>query len=401
MDISRSESAKIIIHNYFNRNEITKDRLETTAAIIKGSGYIQIDSIARVQRAHHHTLFARDHRYKPELYEQLLSNKRIFEGWGHAMSILPMQDYRFHQRRMELFSQNPWYKSTYPKIKKIIPVILDKIKSEGAVSSLDFPSGERVRGGWNTIKLTKLALHLLHLQGKLMVVQRRNFRKYYDLPERALPSNLNTKNPTSTEIAEYVVDKALENLTIASQKEIAEYLQIIDKAAISKVLLKKEASGDIEQIKIGENPKKKYWMNGRHAKGNINENEEKLMRILSPFDNILINRIWLEDIFDFYYRLECYLPVAKRRFGFFSLPLLYDYSYVGLMDCTSDKADNLLRINNLHIEEKYIKDGEFRARFHQELRAFSDFNTCDTIVAEDTLSYPIKTFIKETLNDRY
>ena len=155
---------------------------------LKHLGYIQIDTISVVQRAHHHTLWNRNPRYKASQLDQLLADKQVFEYWSHAAAYLPFRDYRFSLPRKYAFAsgdQNHWYK----RDEQMLKWVLKRIATEGPLMAKDFEhTGKRI-DPWRT-KPAKRALEYLFMQGDLMVPYRINFHKVYDLTERVLPESI-------------------------------------------------------------------------------------------------------------------------------------------------------------------------------------------------------------------
>ena len=165
--------------------------------VIKRLGYVQIDTIAVVQRAHHHTLWARFPNYSPVMLHELQTVKRrVFEYWIHAACYLPMSDYRYYMPRMHSVSkrQTNWFYTDEGR--SITDHVLGRIRNEGPLGAADFKAtGTRKRGSWWDWKPAKQALEMLFDMGKLMVTERRNFHRIYDLTERILPSETDTTPP--------------------------------------------------------------------------------------------------------------------------------------------------------------------------------------------------------------
>ncbi len=166
--------------------------------VINHLGYVQIDTISVVERAHHHTLWSRCPDYTPHLLDVLLSQeRRIFEYWGHLASYLPLSDYRFYMPYMARFPwKSAWTGNLWEKHKQVAKEVLARIVAEGPLSSKDFaaPEGEK-RGTWWDWKPAKTALELLLWKGDLMVTARQGFQKVYDLTERVLPPDTDTRLP--------------------------------------------------------------------------------------------------------------------------------------------------------------------------------------------------------------
>ena len=154
---------------------------DAAARAIDQLGYVQIDTISVVNRAHHHVLQSRVPGFRPELYNKLLARKEIFEYWFHAAAYLPLREYRFYLRAMRA-ARERWKVDGKTKRE-----VLAAIEAEGPLGSRFFESGGHQSGGWWDWKPAKRALELLYLQGELVVTAREGFQKIYDLAERALP----------------------------------------------------------------------------------------------------------------------------------------------------------------------------------------------------------------------
>ena len=191
-----------------------------TFSVIKNLGYLQIDTISVIRRAHEHILWTRNSDFTPEDIDKLQSpDRRIFEYWGHAAAYLPLEDYRYCLPRMERIKREgfEWFK----REEKVIGEILARIKAEGPLSARDFEKdSSRKSGPWWDWKPAKIALEHLFMEGTLMVAGRKNFQKIYDLTERVLPSSANTKYPSPEESADYLIDRTLTRLGLFSELDV-------------------------------------------------------------------------------------------------------------------------------------------------------------------------------------
>ena len=158
-------------------------------------GYVQIDTISVVSRAHHHTLYNRIPGYQPKLLDKLVAERRAFEYWFHAAAYLPMRDYRYALPRMRRFKRGEmrWMRS---RDQKLMDQVLDRIRFDGPLRARDFEDPSHKHGGWWDWKPAKRALEQLFMQGDLMVAAREGFQKTYDLPERVLPAGVDTRIPS-------------------------------------------------------------------------------------------------------------------------------------------------------------------------------------------------------------
>ena len=358
---------------------------QATLRAIEHLGYIQIDTISVVERAHHHVLWSRVNNYKPRFLEQLVRERQVFEYWFHAASWLPMRDFRFALPRMSAIDgDRGWFKTFDKKLNRLI---LERVTAEGPLRARDFEDTREGKKEWWDWKPAKQALEQLFMQGELMVTGREGFQKVYDLTERVLPDWVDTRHPDMTEFTDYLIDTTLRAHGFASLKSMtylrkgqalrdATNIQLAARVDAGLLTTLKLRRGDLVYI----NPEVLETRAPR---------SQSLVRILSPFDNVVIQRQRGRDIFGFDYQIECYVPEAKRQYGYFSLPVLYRDGFVGRIDCKAHRSTGTFEIKSLHIEGPV--DDYFAEAFNQALSYFVDFNACgetrlSCANAEDLLS---------------
>ncbi len=346
-----------------------------TLNAIEHLAYVQIDTLAVVERAHHHTLWARIPYYKPAHLEQLLEVREIFEYWSHAAAFLPMRDYRFALPRMNAVKrgESRWFASVSKEAEQ---EILARIRGEGPLRARDFDSPKQAAGSWWNWKPAKKALEKLFFQGDLMISSREGMQKVYDLRERVLPAQVNATEPTVREFAEYLLDSALRAHGFTTLKQVAHLRQGAElRREITGILEERIAQGQLAQFALEGLPT-------LYAAPDLFE--QKLptssgkVRLLSPFDNAVIHRDRLEHVFDFSYGIECYVPQAKRQFGYFCLPILYRDTLVGRADCKAHRGKRHLEVLNLFIEKPLRDLDKFNAALADALEKFALFNGCET-----------------------
>jgi len=210
------------------------------------------------------------------------------------------------------------------------------------------------------------------MQGELMVSRREGFQKVYDLAERVLPDWVDTRMPDPREYATYLVDTTLTAHGFATQKTMT-YLrkgQVL-RDAIGEQLQARLQAGNLITIKLGDNntvfvDPELLECRAPHTSATV--------KILSPFDNLVIQRERGRDIFNFDYQIECYVPQQKRQFGYFCLPLLYRDRLVGRIDCKASRKQRRLDLKSVHVERKV--DEKFADRLQQAVESFAAFNGC-------------------------
>lgn len=352
---------------------------KATLNTIEHLGYVQIDTLAVVARAHHHTLWSRQPNYNENTLNTLLEKKLVFEYWSHAASYLPMSDYRFSLPRKKAYTEGKshWFEQD----KKMKKYVLDRIKADGALQSKDFEFKRNTPGNWYEWKPAKRALEQLFMEGELMVAKRQGFQKVYDLTERVLPTHINTNHPTEKEMAEHLIIKAIQAHGIVNESEIT-YLRTELKTAVNKALNHLTKEGAVSEVKI-EGLTKSSFIDSKISKSLLkNTPTEKQIHLLSPFDNAVIQRKRLQALFNFDYMIECYLPESKRKYGYFSLPVLYGNNFVARLDPKADKASKTFYIKSIHFENSFHPDETFNQLLAQQLKAFATFNNCNSVVIE-------------------
>lgn len=395
--LKKEEAKRIALQaqGLFQENSFGKGK-EGALETIRHLGYVQLDTLAVVARAHHHTLYTRTKDYSENHLNELMKEKKIFEYWSHAAAYLPMEDFRFTLLRKNDFLKGKAH--WFAKDKKIHKYVLDKIKAEGPLQSKDFEADKK-HATWFDWKPAKIALEQLFQNGKLMVRERKGFQKVYDLTERVLPSEIDTSLPTKLEFAEYLILSTLRAHGIASLKDMTHLRSGMDPIVV-KVLKKMLVEGIISEININSVNEKYYQIANHqlpitnHTTINRKSAINKSAIILSPFDNAIIRRNRLKNIFDYDFMLECYLPEQKRKFGYFCLPILYENNFVGKFDPKADRDTGIFYVKRFHLENQPNDMDEFLKAFSISLKNFAKFNGCNKIVVEKTFPGKIKSALR-------
>ena len=356
----------------------TGTAIDATLSAIEHLGYIQIDTISVIQRAHHHVLWSRNPRYKTSHLDTLVEQKKVFEYWSHAAAYLPIRDYRFSLYRKQAIArgeQKHWYERDH----KLMNSVLKRIDSEGPLMAKDFEYTGNKRWDWGS-KPAKRALENLFMQGELMISSRKNFHKVYDLTERVLPNGIDKTVPTQEEYIRFLITSYLRANGIGQASEMA-YLLKNTKPLVASILKEMHLSGEVMQVEVNS-------INYFALPESLELLEKPLSRsklkILSPFDNLLIQRKRMQNLFSFDYQIECYVPEVKRKFGYFSLPVLWDGKLVARMDCKADRKNSTLHINHLALEPGLKKMEAFAKALQTELSLFMEFNGCRKVVSHRT-----------------
>ena len=341
-------------------------------------GYVQIDTISVVARAHHHTFWSRVGGYRDDLINRLIRRGEAFEYWSHAAAYLPMRDYRFSLPAMRAFrnGEERWMRSQEPKLMRSV---LDRIRHEGPLRARDFVDSPRGSPGWWDWKPAKGALEQLFMQGDLMCVRRDGFEKVYDLTERVLPHDAVTTEPSVEEHAAHLIDATLRAHGLAVPRAFTYGICLgkrnaPTRAAVKDLLRQAVRDGTLTTTRASDG--RVYY--GRPE--TLAERPRKppaVVRILSPFDNSIIQRDRALGLFEFDFQLECYVTEAKRRWGYFCLPVLWGDTFVGRMDCKAHRAAGVFEIRHLHLEKPF--EEAFDPAFSAAVRDYATYNGCNGV----------------------
>ena len=345
-----------------------------TLRAIEQLGYVQIDTISVVERAHHHVLWSRVPNYRPKFLDQLVKQRLVFEYWFHAAAWLPMRDYRFALPRMaKMNGERNWFELSD---RKLTDSILQRIQIEGPLRARDFADTRQVNKGWWDWKPAKQALEQLFMRGELMVSGRQGFQKVYDLPERVLPDWVDSSMPSMQDYASHLIDTTLRAhgfASLVSMTYLRKGKQLRD--AVKQQLQQRLETNLLTTLDLGNN--NTVYIDPELLETRAPRSSAQV-RILSPFDNAVIQRQRGREIFTFDYQIECYVPAPLRQFGYFCLPVLYRDRLVGRIDCKAHRKDSSLEIRSLHIEQKV--DANFSELLCRALRSFAAFNSCDQLL---------------------
>jgi len=365
--------------------------------VIDRLGYVQIDTIHIVERAHNHTLWVRCPDYAPDMLAELHSqDRRVFEYWAPQASYVPMSDYRYYVGTMRGYAESARVKKWLAENAELADQIVARIREEGALAASDFKAPEGFAGGtWWNWKPAKRGLEVLYSTGYLMVSGRRNFQRLYDLAERVLPSDVDTSAPEPMERRRYMARRHLRAHGVLTPRRYRptrvrnEYRDALD-ALVESGEAARVAVEDLENIS--------HYALSSTLEGLSRVPEPHRLHILSPFDSAVNVRERVERLFGFYYRIECYLPAAKRRYGYFVLPVLWGDRFVARLDCKADRKPGTLIVRRATIEEGVAWDEALLAALAERLWAYARFNGCHEIVLERIVPEGFRPHLREAVS---
>lgn len=346
--------------------------------LIEQLGFVQLDSINTVARAHDLILFSRRPRYRPKALKRLYEKDRaLFEHWTHDAAVIPMGYYRWWQLRRERDAQKlkgQWRNWRRDGFEAQFQIVLDQIRDRGPLCSSDVGAGEkRGSGGWWDWHPSKTALEYLWRTGALCVVGREGFRKRYDLTERVIDEALcePAQSPEHTaETIDWCCAGALDRLGFATPTELAAFWDHISISEAKEWCAGELVAGRLQPIRItcvGGSIRDSFARPGVGTDPALDMQPTPRLRILSPFDPALRDRKRAERLFGFEYRIEIFVPEAKRRYGYYVFPILEGDRLVGRVDMKAFRDKDRLQVRAVWPEPK-VRWGKGRiSAFETEL----------------------------------
>jgi uncharacterized protein YcaQ len=296
-----------------------------------------------------------------------------------------MRDYRYYLPTMRGIASSSRTRAWLADHTNLVDEVVKRIRREGPLTSADFAAPEgRKRGSWWDWKPAKQVLERLFSMGELMIAERRNFQRVYDLTERVLPSDADTDEPSEEERARFVVERTLGGRGVASLDQMR-WAWIADRAAVSQALADMLESGDVTAVEIrGLDGGPHYALTKTLEGGAARTRGRRHLHILSPFDSLVMDRRRLRALFDFDCKLECYVPAPKRRYGYFCLPILWGDRFVGRLDSKADRKQETLIVHTLMFERDLEDYEPLLPALAEKLRAFAAFNQCERVIVTET-----------------
>ncbi|MEP7356966.1 MAG: crosslink repair DNA glycosylase YcaQ family protein, partial [Anaerolineales bacterium] len=341
---------------------------ESLLEVARDLGCIQLDPISAVDRSHRLVWFSRAGQYTTADLDQVLwKDRQLFEYWAHCASLVLTEDYPIHQRLMRTFGRSRTYYGTTRTVspagewmqqnEPLRRYILRELKRHGPLPSraLEEDGLETkawVTSGWTSGRNVSRMLDYLLMQGKIMVAGRAGGQKLWDLAERVLPAWTPRERLSEPAVVRRAAERSLRALGAGTLKHINEHFIRLQYPGLKTALAQLEKQGHISRVQVADMRGEWYvhsldlpllddLQNGAWQPRTV---------LLSPFDNLICNRQRTRDLFNFDFLIEIYVPKAKRKFGYYVLPILHGDRLIGRVDPTMDRAAGRLKINAVFAE---------------------------------------------------
>lgn len=357
-----------------------KDDLLTA---IRRMNALQIDTISVVARSPYLVLWSRLGAFQPPWLDQLLAEGKVFEYWAHAACFLPIEDFPLYRRRMldragrsrDWVEQNP----------EMVQRILDQVRVAGETRSAEWARTGGASTGWWDWKPEKRALEHLFYTGTLMVARRHNFQRIYALRQQVLPDWDDRRALSSEEARRTYALKAVRALGITRERWVPDYFKLPARD-MRGVLEELTAEGHLLHATVEGWELPGYLHTDHHALAEAAADGalgSTVTTLLSPFDPLIWDRARVLDLFGFAYRIEVYTPMAQRRYGYFTLPILHRGALVGRLDPKAHRKDGILEIRALHFEPGVVLTDSLSEKVQAALRDFAAWQGLSEVVIRE------------------
>ena len=384
-----NRSARGLILQLQGLSQTPRQRLDNQSLVqlIRDLGYVQVDSIRWIERAQHMILFSRSQHYRPiHLRELLEKDRTLFENYTHDASLIPSEYFCYWRHRFARSKdrlrksmikwQGGGFEDHCASLKK-------RIRRDGPIRSRDLKnSGGKKTGEMWQWHDGKAALEFLWRTGVLSITSRDGFQKVYDLSERVIWQRNFSQRCTRAEFIDWSCRQAITRLGIATPSELADFWQHVSKEE-AKTWLRKQEGKAVQVVSIDHIDDEESSQ--RYARADIESLIDSLdappprVRVLSPFDPAIRNRKRLEQLFGFEYRIEIYVPEAKRKYGYYVFPLLEGDRMIGRIDMKANRDAGELQIKRLWLEPSYKLTSPRLKRIDAELNRVAKFADMDRV----------------------
>ncbi len=399
MVFTKNQIKRLLVDRYILRYKKHRNINPVKFEHIEPLQCIQIDSLRIVEKSQDLVLHNRFDKYSLVMLDKIAyENRQLIEAQFNALCYVPPGEYRYHLRKHKLIGDR--YKSVFDNLDRENKIVMAEIRKQGALPAKYFKGGDKFKWGFSmSLKKTTAALESLWYSGKLLTDYRDKGNRYYNLPERVLPEGTNMKLPPLKEYHNFMIGKHFKTYIVADPRHhrfLSMRMPAAEKRKLLEPYLKK---GEIVELEI-EGAKSGYFISKENYK--ILQNAHKIkpdarVRFMAPLDNMLFNRDLIKDIFDFDYTWEVYVPKAKRKYGYYIMPILYKFDFIGRVDPRADRKKSTLIFHLIQIEDSVKISKTMVTEIARAARRLARFAGLDHIVIKKTVPSSLKAQIEKAL----
>ena len=346
--------------------------------------WLQLDPTSAVARSHFLVLWSRLGQYEREDVARLIyKDQRLFE-W--RAFVYPTRHLPFYLLAMRSKSEKYTYRRfRVAWMRKNMPLrrqVLSRLRREGPLATSAFDGREAVSWhstGWTNERNASQMLELLSAEGRVLVAGRTGQERLWDLTERCVPAKALVSSATPAKLIRDATIRALRALGVATTKQISEQLPGAVRPQVLKAIESLARSGEFVPVRVvtGDGSLKGIWyvlaMDAERAPA-LERNWKGRTTFLSPFDTLIRDRTRAEALFGMRYRIEIYVPPAKRQYGYFAMPILHNDELIGMIDPRVDREKDAFLVNAVHLQPGVKRDratGQAVGRALKDLAQFT------------------------------
>lgn len=350
-DLSNAEARRIALAAQgfaTSRNSGTEPTLDHLRRVIDHIGLVQIDTVNVLSRAHYMPFYSRLGPYENRLADDLAyEHRELYEYWGHAATFVPMRLYPVLKHRMTRQRRAKWLRQIEDEHPGFLNQVFAEVQERGPISVSDLEDSGGRTGPWWGLSNGKMALEWHFDSGTIGVHSRKNFTRYYDIPERFIPDeHLNATPLTEQEANRELLLLSAKHHGIGTRADLADYYRIkMPKAR--PALAELVASGELQEVNV------EGWDSPAYKLPETDVPTEHIgaHSLVSPFDSLIWFRDRTERMFGMRYRIEIYVPEKQRQYGYYVFPFLMDEELVARVDLKADRQNGKLLVQSAHLEE--------------------------------------------------
>jgi uncharacterized protein YcaQ len=349
---------------------------------VERMGMLQIDTLSVVNRSHYFVLWSRHGAYPTEWLDTLLTNGDVFECWTHEACIAPRSWFPYHRRLIAdgvRSTKIRWARAYLDQHRQAADAMLDHLQQRGSARADSFVRPTGIRGEWWDWSHEKLLLESLFACGDVMIARREGFRRVYARTDAVRPDWDEERMPGSEETATYQIRSTARKLGVVHPRWLGDYYRM--QTALHRHIDALCARNELVPVTI-EGLAGDAYMDASVAQAlPARIRKTTHTTLLSPFDPLVWDRKRALDVFGFDYRIECYTPAHKRKYGYFTLPILHEDAIIGRVDCKVERRAGVFGIRALHFEDGYVLDDGTATRLAQMFKACADWHGASVIDA--------------------
>jgi uncharacterized protein len=362
---------------------------EAILSVVRDLCYVQWDPISVVAPAHVLALWNRLDRFRPADLDRLLwTERRLFEYCAHAASIVLTEDYPLYRSLMRRYPESlssgwgAWRRHArrwIPAHARLRRRVLGQLRS-GPLRVDQFADHRRSgkdAGGWGSASDVAAMLFHLQMSGDVMVVGHEGNQNLWGLSREFLPATVDTTSLDAREVERRSAQRALRALGLATPSEIRFYFVRGHYHRLQETLAELRDEGAILRVRVPElGPRDERYVH-RDDVGLLDSRGtdpgEPRVSLLPPLDNLTCGRERTRKLFGFDHVVELYVPEAKRRFGYYVLPILYGETFVGRLDPRLDRSNRRLVVHAVHAEPRATRLPGLGPRIREAVDRLADF----------------------------